>query len=347
MRHGSGSSAHWRKSPCRTYTRYPRVWEAGSLAFAKLCMVLMAGQPATAEQAYAVMPNLAPAGLPSSEVPGTGNASDAKISSIGLAPARYRLVWSDEFDVLNLSDTPTVPARWLAHFGKWNVRYLGANGDEGVKVSGSTLLPSGRTVFDALSSTSAKPGAALHEIADGRLKLRAYPVSDALRPEFWGFPYAASMISGERSFAQRYGYWEIRLRINKIGKGQHFSLWLLPKDGTWPPEIDLLEVVGTKPHEYSANTHLARGVAPPPMTFYQEPAAADGFHVFGFLRTAEFMRWTTDGKTVRHTPDLVGDTELYLIASWEIGGHWAGKPDASTPWPAEVEIDYVRIYAPP
>jgi hypothetical protein len=262
--------------------------------------------------------------------------------SSGLVPSGYRMVWDDEFNDLSLSDTFPTAARWLAHFGKWSVRYLSANGDDGIKLVDDTVLRSGRTVAEALRPASPRRGGFLHEVSDGTLKLRAYPLSEAMRSEFWDHRYVASMISGEPSFAQRYGYWEARLRLNTIGKGQHFTLWLLAIDGVWPPEIDILEVVGDKPHLFSANVNNA------PMKFYEEPKTRDGFHVFGLLRTPDMVRWTVDGDVIRETTDLIGDKALYLLASWETGSTRPNEaPDSSTPWPAEAEIDYVRIYAPP
>jgi len=282
--------------------------------------------------------------------PGTANqaANDRNLRSSGFEPSRYRLVWDDEFDRLSLSDNFPTTERWQTHFGKWNVRNLPDNGDKGVKVADWTPLVSGRTVAEALKSVGdpSKPGGFLHVVTKGTLKLHAYTLPERLQSEFWGFPYVASMISGESSFHQAYGYWEVRLRLNHLGKGHHFALWLVSTDAIWPPEIDLLEVVGTNPHQFTANLNDG-GKTKPAMKFYEEPSTPDGFHVFGLQRTPEVIRWMIDGHVIRETPELIGQKELYLIASFEIASRWPGNPDETTPWPAEVEIDYVRIYAPP
>lgn len=65
-------------------------------------------------------------------------------------------------------------------------------------------------------------------VADGTLQLRAYPVPESVRGDFWGFPYAAGMISTEKSHEALYGYWEVALQVDSLGKGQHFAMWLLP-----------------------------------------------------------------------------------------------------------------------
>jgi len=38
--------------------------------------------------------------------------------------------------------------------------------------------------------------------------------------------------------------------------------------------------------------------------------------------------------------------DMYLILNLAIGGVWVDEPDASTPSPAELIVDYVRIYEP-
>jgi beta-glucanase (GH16 family) len=35
---------------------------------------------------------------------------------------------------------------------------------------------------------------------------------------------------------------------------------------------------------------------------------------------------------------------MYMLANIASGGDWAGSPDASTPLPATLTIDYIRAY---
>ena len=58
------------------------------------------------------------------------------------------------------------------------------------------------------------------------------------------------------------------------------------------------------------------------------------------------MRWTINGQVVREHPNYINSKDLYMLMSWDIGSNWPGKTDSSTKWPAEVLIDYVRIYQP-
>ncbi len=256
-------------------------------------------------------------------------------------PADYRLVWSDEFEALHLGDRANA---WLPYWWSWNVRHLAGNNDQAAKYADDEMLEGGLTA-GAMLGREGRWGAGpyLHEVSTGTLKLRAYPLGSAGRARTSGFPFIAAMISGERQPAQHFGYWETRLRINRLGDGLHLAVWLLSDAHQWPPEIDMLEVVGLDPARFHANSHRKAGNAPE-MSSYTAPNGATGWHVFGFEWTAERMRWIVDGKVVREHGNLFGDDRLYFLVSWEVGGNWAGMPTGNTPWPGEVEIDYVRLY---
>ena len=38
------------------------------------------------------------------------------------------------------------------------------------------------------------------------------------------------------------------------------------------------------------------------------------------------------------------DRPFYLVMNLAVGGRFLGNPDASTPFPAEMVVDYVRVY---
>jgi len=268
-------------------------------------------------------------------------------ASVSYVPCGYRLMFGDDFTSLSIAANQGDKARWSSMFTRWNTRTLAGNGDQGVKAADGTILPSGRTAGEALRASGQWGNRQnfLAEASNSTLKLRAFPLPNGLRQEFWGFPYAASMISADQAPGLRHGYWEFKARINAIGKGQHLAFWLLPDDGSWPPEVDVLEVVGTNRRQFTANAHAAAETGSTPMTFYTEPPSTDGFHVYGFEWTPSTMRWTVDGQVVREQASCIGDKPLHVLISWEIGSRWPGEPDSSTTWPAEVEIDYVRAYA--
>ena len=64
------------------------------------------------------------------------------------------------------------------------------------------------------------------------------------------------------------------------------------------------------------------------------------------------VRWYVDGQLYeRRTPaDLpagkkwVYDHPFFLLLNLAVGGDWPGPPDATTPFPAVMQVDYVRVF---
>jgi len=268
-------------------------------------------------------------------------ATDLKTVGDRYVPQGYTLAFQDDFDRLDLLPPSNVSRPWLPYWARWNVRYLAGNQDRSIKYGDAERLADGRLVGQVLRASGrwGERDGYLHEVGGSTLKLRGFPLG-ADAGAFGGFPYVAAMISGERVHAQRWGYWQIRMRVNRLGRGHHLAVWLLPVDGSWPPEIDIVEVVGHDPSIFYTNAHgSSTGLAS-----YRAPNGAFGWHTFGFEWTPWSMRWTCEGQVVREQPSYIADKDLYFLISWEIGSKWPGSPDTSTPWPAEVEIDRVRIY---
>lgn len=264
-------------------------------------------------------------------------------------PEGYELTFQDNFDRLNLVDgfqsTASSNGReargWETHFAGWGVRHLKGNNDQALKADAAYQGLGGKTVGDH--------GILLHEVtADGTIRLYGRPTPEDLKSQF-EFPYLGGMISGEKLHAQRQGYWEIRLRASNVSKGHHWAFWLIPSDHSWPPEIDMLEVIGSNPANPSdAEYFFFNSILEKPnndeITRVTPPRERDAWYTIGFLWDDNDMRWFLDGKEVRKRSSYQTDKELYFLISPEIGGHWVGEPDEGTEWPMEMEVDYVRIY---
>ena len=262
----------------------------------------------------------------------------------GGPPAGYTLAWSDEFDGLSLGG-PTSGKNWAPYFVGWNVRSLAGNSDDAVKMADSETLGSGPTAGNALAAAGnwGTRSGFLHEVVGGEILLRGYPTPSGQRAAtFAGFPYVGAMISGQRSFSQRYGYWETRIKLTNVSQGHHFAVWLMPTDNSWPPEIDLLEVVGLDPSKYHMNSH---GSSNDQLVWFN-PSDPTGWHTLGFLWTPERMTWYLDGQEKKSIANYVTNKDFYFMMSWEMASNWPGNPNSSTRWPAEVAVDYVRIYRP-
>ncbi len=190
-------------------------------------------------------------------------------------------------------------------------------------------------------------------VADGNLLLTAQP-SGANQPKLQNKPFWSGLLTTETTHQQQYGYFEIRARMPKPGPGLWSAFWLLAGHKQWPPEIDILEVSGKRAAELHTNfltrtaTGSVKGNGLPINTGVD--LSAD-FHTYGLRWTADDLTWYFDGTEVRRapTPDDM-HTPMYLLVNLAIGdpkddpGGWIGLPDATTPFPACLAVDYLRCW---
>ena len=182
---------------------------------------------------------------------------------------------------------------------------------------------------------------------------------------------------GTALFTTLYGRVEIRARV-PWGKGLWPALWMLPQDdkyGGWAAsgEIDLMEIVGEKPHEVLNSIHF--GSVYPKRSLITTVHALPGgstvsdWHVYtvewepGEIRfyvdgvqTCSYRHWWSCSKTVdgagveaKKAADLNPwpapfDQPFYLVMNVAVGGNFPGAPNADTRFPAELVVDYVRVY---
>jgi beta-glucanase (GH16 family) len=195
-------------------------------------------------------------------------------------------------------------------------------------------------------------GAALpnpFSVHNGILTITAAPSDPALRPDLGGQPYTSGMINTSHSFSQTYGYFEMRAEL-PAGQGMWPAFWLLAQDGSWPPEIDVMEMLGHEPGRLYTSVHsLGAGQTAGDHTLAQAATQvadmSDGFHTYGVDWGPDSLAFYFDGREVFRTPtpaDL--DKPMYMIANLAVGGTWPGDADATTPFPAQMNIDYLRAY---
>jgi beta-glucanase (GH16 family) len=124
------------------------------------------------------------------------------------------------------------------------------------------------------------------------------------------------------------------------GKGLWPAFWLLPRDQSWPPEIDVMEAVSDPTHIYST---VHSKVAPDGSA--EAHITPNAFHTFAVSWDAKQVGWYLDGKRIGATP-TPGDLHkpMYMLANLAVGGEWPGSPDASTVFPAKMTIAYMRAY---
>jgi beta-glucanase (GH16 family) len=164
---------------------------------------------------------------------------------------------------------------------------------------------------------------------------RRSPVLDALA-------YSSGRISTRGSFSQRYGYFEMRARFS-AGQGLWPAFWLLPADGSWPPEIDIMEVLGHEPDKIYTTVHSS--MMPKQGGRTEADSTPDGYHRYGVMWGPAMIDFYLDGakvQSMKTPPDA--HKPMYITANLAVGGHWPGDPDASTRFPATMDIDYIRAW---
>ena len=182
---------------------------------------------------------------------------------------------------------------------------------------------------------------------------------------------------GSVLFATQYGRVEFRARV-PWGKGLWPALWMLPVDdayGGWAAsgEIDVMEIVGEKPHEVLNSIHY--GSSYPKRTLHTHVHPLPGgstvsewhtyavewepgelrFYVDDVHTSTEDFWWSCSklkdglGVEAAKAADLNPwpapfDRPFYLVMNVAVGGNFPGAPDENTRFPAELQVDYVRVY---
>lgn len=185
----------------------------------------------------------------------------------------------------------------------------------------------------------------------GETVLQAMPTPAALLSAVGGQPYISAIITTQGCFAQRYGHFECRAWLPD-GAGAWPAFWLLPANNVAPPELDVIEYLGSTPGGYYATTHSGPGYGASDTQQQRRirRAVTDGFHWYGVAWDAAMVTFYFDRQPVAAVPtpaDMTGP--MYLICSLSIGTRadsWAGAPDPSTPFPLRLRITDIAAWAP-
>jgi beta-glucanase (GH16 family) len=169
-----------------------------------------------------------------------------------------------------------------------------------------------------------------------------------------GYPYTSGFVvtggtpTKPPGFSFQYGYMETRAKFPP-GKGMWPAFWLLPADRTWPPEIDAMEWQGGMPLIDYATIHWGKqvhGHHPSDGTaFNTNVDLSAGFHTYGLDWQANSVTWYFDGKVVKtftKTADIPHQP-MYILLDLAVGG-WISFPDKNTHFPADMQVDYVRVW---
>ena len=168
-----------------------------------------------------------------------------------------------------------------------------------------------------------------------------------------GRPYASAMIGTRTTFAQAYGVWETRLRY-PAGRGVWPGFFLLPKGQMAPfPEIDILEAYpgptgangGLGKRVIVTTVHLSAAVAHS-IAFDAGIDLTTDFHTYRMEWTPGRLVFSLDGAVYWTLTEDVPSVPMYPILDLAMGAS-GFRVDETTPDPAVMDVEYVRVFAPP
>lgn len=204
----------------------------------------------------------------------------------------------------------------------------------------------------------------------------------ALKESLHGCGYTSARLKTRRRdgtplFTQQFGKFEFRAKVPH-GKGMWPALWMLPQDdkyGGWAAsgEIDVMEILGEQPGKVLGSTHFGSGFPKRELMTYTlelpEGSTVADWHVYAVEWEPGEIRWLLDGVvwatqnfwwSCSKNKDGIGleaarasdinpwpapfDQPFYLVMNVAVGGNFPGAPNAATQFPAEMLVDYVRVY---
>ena len=254
---------------------------------------------------------------PTTGSPTSLSASDEP-SSDSASQERHRLVFADSFDSANLDGT------------KWVTCYPWADAAAGCTNAGNNEQQW------YLADQVVQSEGQLHLVAD-RVPTNGTDRGGAPMV----FPYRSGMIASAGRFSFTYGYVEFVARIPS-GDAMWPALWLLPEDGSWPPEIDVMEAVGNHTTGLSLTLHGNDGTKS--QQFVAGPDYALAMHTFAIDWRPASITWYVDNVARFTATRGVPSSPMYLLANLAVGGTGGGLIGPTTPRHASFDIDSVKVW---
>ncbi len=316
---------------------------AAPTAGVKIYYTLDGSTPTTASQQY-LAPFLIdePATLKAAAIAASGEVGAVASQALTIDVAPGALVWADDFKTAGAAPRQPNPAVWTYDAGH------GGFGNQEMETYCGWESPA--------PCDAAHPSAYVG--ADGYLHIVTRQPSPGV--------YTSARLKTEGRFSFRYGRLEARVKVPEA-QGFWPAVWLLGNTVAtinWPGcgEMDIQERVNTPttPDWNAGSIHGPGFVGEKIGVQYKFPPGqnAGGWHTYGVIWTPGRVSYYIDDPTkpyATYTPaDLAAlpgahwpfdeGQSQFIIINLAIGGSWPKAPDATTPFPSEMLVDYVRLY---
>ena len=267
------------------------------------------------------------------------------------------LVWSDEFSNSGKSNVPPNSSVWTYDTG---LNCCGNNELETYCAPTSSAAPCSSSNPNAFVGT------------DGYLHVVA------MQPTAGVATYTSARLKSEGLLSFMYGRIEARMKLPE-SQGMWPAFWMLGNNIaniSWPAcgELDIMEHIdGSNPPPYVGGTAPGydwiagsvhggtSGSAEINGTNQYHPSAYSGaaWHTYGMIWSKGQVEYYVDDPTNTYATFKSTDSQWtsgsnnlwpfdvgpqFIILNLAVGGDWPGSPDATTVFPSEMTVDYVRVY---
>ncbi|GAB3582548.1 glycoside hydrolase family 16 protein [Hymenobacter daeguensis] len=231
------------------------------------------------------------------------------------------LVWSDEFNGGALDQSKWAYETGGGGWGNNELEYYTNSPDNAFVTGGNLVIQANRQVMVNRNYTSAR-----------------------------------LITKGKQSF--QFGRIDVRAKLPQ-GQGIWPAIWMLGSDidtNNWPVcgEIDMMELRGQQPNKFLTTMHYGTGANDhrykgSPDQVLANGNFSDAFHTFSLVRSKDQMRFFLDGTlyytfTSSDASPYPFNNPFFMILNVAVGGDFLGNPDASTVFPQQMQVDYVKFF---
>ena len=243
----------------------------------------------------------------------------------GVPVATTGLTFDDEFNTFTSSQDGS-SGRWMTNYpygGEAAVSLAQATGEQ-----------------EYYSSVTSGPNSPF-SLSDGVLDITATQAWTG-----YGLPYTSGLITTYKSFSQQYGYFEVNAKLPD-GAGLWPAFWMMPSNNSAASELDIFEMLGANPSTINSTTHGSyynNGIS----QAFSVADTSTAFHTYGVDWQPDTVTFYMDGVKLGSAPTpATMNSPMYMLLNLGVGGasSWGGAPNASTVFPATMQINWVRAFS--
>jgi beta-glucanase (GH16 family) len=300
--------------------------------------------PTTASQIYQA-PFLVASNIAVQAMAAASGDSNSAVASRSFTPniPSGTLVWSDEFSNSTGANAQPNPSVWTYDTG------AGGWGNDELETY---------CAWNSNTAPCSSLAPSVYVGTDGYLHIVANQPSAGV--------YTSARLKTEGLFSFQYGRIEFRAQVPEA-QGFWPAAWLLGNNiatANWPAsgEMDVLERVNAaaSPDWNEGSIHGTGFTGSNIGTTFEFPSgeSAADWHTYGMIWSKGSVAYYVDDPTkpyVTYLPSSLNGLSgavwpfdsgqaNFIILNLAVGGSWPGSPNAGTPFPSQMLVDYVRIY---